>query len=259
MVIAILVLFFLSICFVCCRWTTWTVRGTVGDSFGALNALFSGFAFAGLIVTLIMQKDELSMQREELDEAKNELHLQSIEFEKQNKTMNLQRFESTFFNMLNLQETITRNLHYECPDGADPFECDGRAVFEKFYNYKMLDFGQNIRGVRFFLQRNGIHAYSTISDIEVFDHYFRHLYRIFKFVKESPLIDNDEDRYDYACIARAQLSEYELLMLFYNCTLEENKKFKELIEQFAIFNNLRFEKLALRDNRDFYEQSAYNL
>lgn len=53
-----------------------------GDSFGALNALFSGLAFAGLIVTLIMQKDELSMQREELDEAKLELRQQSIEFKK---------------------------------------------------------------------------------------------------------------------------------------------------------------------------------
>ncbi len=145
LVLFVFLLFFASLGFVCTHWSCWTIRGTFGDSFGALNALFSGLAFAGLIVTLIMQKDELSMQREELDEAKQELRQQSIEFKKQNKTLKLQRFESTFFNMLNLQETITRNLHYDCSDGGDSFECDGRMVFNKFYTYKMLDFEENIR------------------------------------------------------------------------------------------------------------------
>ncbi|MBQ8437503.1 MAG: hypothetical protein IJX21_02005, partial [Alistipes sp.] len=41
-------------------------RGTFGDKFGAVNALFSGLAFAGLIVTLLYQKEELKLQREEL-------------------------------------------------------------------------------------------------------------------------------------------------------------------------------------------------
>ena len=35
------------------------VRGTFGDMFGAVYALFSGLAFTGLIVTLIMQHEEL--------------------------------------------------------------------------------------------------------------------------------------------------------------------------------------------------------
>lgn len=257
LVLFVFLLFFASLGFVCTHWSCWTIRGTFGDSFGALNALFSGLAFAGLIVTLIMQKDELSMQREELDEAKQELRQQSIEFKKQNKTLKLQRFESTFFNMLNLQETITRNLHYDCSDGGDSFECDGRMVFNKFYTYKMLDFEENIRGIGMYLQRKGLHQYSRVPDIEVFDHYFRHLYRIFKFVNESPLIDTEEERYDYACIVRSQLSEYELLMLFYNSLQEENVKFKTLIEKFAVFNNIRMEKLASRDNVQLYDEGAF--
>lgn len=258
LVLFVFLLFFASLGFVCTHWSCWTIRGTFGDSFGALNALFSGLAFAGLIVTLIMQKDELSMQREELDEAKQELRQQSIEFKKQNKTLNLQRFENTFFNMLDLQETITRNLHYDCPDGGDPFECDGRMVFNKFYTYKMLDFEENIREIGLYLQRKGLHQYSSVPDIEVFEHYFRHLYRIFKFVNESPLIDTEEERYDYACIVRSQLSEYELLMLFYNSLQEENIKFKSLIEKFAVFNNIRREKLASRDNVHLYDNGAFS-
>lgn len=48
-------------------------RGLLGDSFGALNALFSGLAFAGIIATIIMQRNELQLQRKELALTRKEL------------------------------------------------------------------------------------------------------------------------------------------------------------------------------------------
>jgi len=44
-----------------------------GDSFGAVNALFSGLAFAGIIATIWLQKNELALQREELKMTREEL------------------------------------------------------------------------------------------------------------------------------------------------------------------------------------------
>lgn len=41
-------------------------RGTFGDQFGAVNALFSGLAFAGLIYTIILQRRDLELQRNDL-------------------------------------------------------------------------------------------------------------------------------------------------------------------------------------------------
>lgn len=41
-------------------------RGTFGDLFGGLTATFTGFAFAGVIITIIMQMKELELTREEL-------------------------------------------------------------------------------------------------------------------------------------------------------------------------------------------------
>lgn len=38
-------------------------RGVFGDQYGALNTLFSGFAFAGVIVALILQNHEIKLQR----------------------------------------------------------------------------------------------------------------------------------------------------------------------------------------------------
>ena len=49
--------------------------GTFGDSFGVLNTLFSGLAFAGIIVTVKMQNDEMREQRKELQKQKKAAQL----------------------------------------------------------------------------------------------------------------------------------------------------------------------------------------
>ena len=51
----------------------YTARGTFGDQFGAVNALFSALAFAGLIYTIILQMKELRYQREELVDNRKEM------------------------------------------------------------------------------------------------------------------------------------------------------------------------------------------
>jgi hypothetical protein len=48
-------------------------RGTFGDMFGSVNALFSGLAFAGIILTILLQSRELSLQRQELKDTREEL------------------------------------------------------------------------------------------------------------------------------------------------------------------------------------------
>lgn len=45
---------------------------TFGDSFGFVNALLSAFAFAAVILTLVMQSRELEMQREELRQSREQ-------------------------------------------------------------------------------------------------------------------------------------------------------------------------------------------
>lgn len=67
-------------------------QGQFGDQFGAVNALFSGLAFAGLIFTIILQKKELALQREELTQTREELKGQKEQLEEQNKTLKIQRF-----------------------------------------------------------------------------------------------------------------------------------------------------------------------
>lgn len=253
-----------------------TNQGTFGDMFGAVNALFSGLAFAGLIVTLLYQKEELKLQREELKETRNELNAQKLEFQEQNKTMKRQRFENTFFNMLSLQQEIVANLSYEyyvnpnvCPPNTPPEQfygkslkgmLHGREVFEGMYKRAIIDYNgrRYADGVCNILRSYGHLAYSNIKATTRFDHCFRHLYRIYRYVDTSDLITEDE-RYNYACIIRSQLSDYELVMLFYNClTTNGREKFKPLIEKYSIFNNLREELLAKREHKKEYSEKTYD-
>lgn len=50
-------------------------RAGFGDMYGAFEALFSGLAFAGVLVAIFMQRDELRLQREELALTREELHI----------------------------------------------------------------------------------------------------------------------------------------------------------------------------------------
>lgn len=51
----------------------WADRGTFGDLFGAVNALFSGLAFAALIYTIVLQREEIKANREEITLNRKEL------------------------------------------------------------------------------------------------------------------------------------------------------------------------------------------
>ena len=64
-------------------------------------------------------------------------------------------------------------------------------------------------------------------------------------------------QYKYTSITRSQLSDYELLLLFYNGLSEMGEKFKPLIEEYALLKNLP--RMDIYDSSlfDLYEGSAY--
>lgn len=66
---------------------TWTDRGTFGDMFGAINTLFSGLAFAGVIYAVFLQSKELNLQREELALTRIELEKSAEAQDSQARTM----------------------------------------------------------------------------------------------------------------------------------------------------------------------------
>ena len=68
----------------------WVKSGSFGDTFGAINSLFSGLALAGIIYTIYLQKTELSLQRKELEYTREELSRTADAQERTTKLMNEQ-------------------------------------------------------------------------------------------------------------------------------------------------------------------------
>lgn len=66
--------------------------GVFGDSFGVLTSLFSALAFAGVIYTNAIQREEFKLQRIELENQRSEMAMSKYEMYKQG-------FENTFFQM----------------------------------------------------------------------------------------------------------------------------------------------------------------
>lgn len=235
-------------------------RGQFGDMFGAVNALFSGLAFAGLIITLILQRRELELQRQELALTRKEMEDQTAEFEKQNETLRIQRFENTFFNMLSQFQEVVNNLKVT----KDFYNGEGRSSFEKTYvkneqiEQSMNDF--NYLSMYSIIFRDGVNGYKRSDMPKFFDHYFRLLYRILKYVDESKLITDFDEKYEYTAMLRAMLSRYELVWLYYNgLSPYGEEKLKPLVERYAMLNNLRKELLVKGGAKGFgdYKESAY--
>lgn len=214
-------------------------RGVFGDKFGAINTLFSGLALAGIISTLLVQKETLKLQNEEFDAML--------------KAQRIQSFENSLFNMLSLQQNIVENLSL-AKFKSSPYK--GRDVFKPLYNNAILGNGKYI-GVKDAIKTEGNYFFAEIPEITCLDHYFRHLYRIFKFIHNNDFLDK-KGKYNYTSIVRSQLSDYELIILFYNCLSENGyEKFKPLVETYAIFKNIRRDLLAIPNDTSPYSDGAY--
>lgn len=250
-----------------------TERGTFGDMFGSINALFSGLALAGIILTILLQRKELKLQRQELKDTRQE-------FKTQNETLKLQRFENTFFNLLNQHHQIVNAIDFRYykkkeeenigrgistypppPKEKETVIINGRDVFRYLYNKMYIELGKNEYGYETVYMH---HYHKAQTD---FGHYFRNLYRMIKIVHEtdffydSSKVSTEEIfkiKYRYTSIIRAQLSDYELMWVFYNCLSENGiDKFKFFVEEYSLLKNLPNDLIAFPSHRTKYNERAF--
>lgn len=229
-------------------------RGTFGDMFGAVNALFSGLAFATLIYTAWMQRDELALQREELAATRSELAGQKAQLEQQTQTFELQRFEDSFYSLLRVHTEIVNAMDLVDGQGRttrsrDCFRVWFGRLFEFHSRLGVYDDGNELQTVQTVYE-----AFYSKHQHEI-GHYFRTLYHIIKFVDGSAISNKKK----YVSLVRAQLSAHEHLLLFYNCLGKHGiQKFKPLVERYALLENLPQDLLLMQAKHiPLFERSAY--
>jgi hypothetical protein len=228
-------------------------RGTFGDMFGSVNALFSGLAFAALIYTIFLQRRELRLHHQEIELTHREVKAQVEQLQAQNATLNKQNFENTFFELLRLQNDITNSIDLNAANGNI---VKGRDCFK--FIYEKLRKVWKIKALEGTGEKEKINrtylAFYEEYESE-FGPYFSNLYNVIKFVDASDV----ERKKLYTNFVRAQLSSFELIMIFYSALTELDKggKFKLLIEKYALLKSLPKGRLLNPEHLKLYDGNAY--
>lgn len=189
--------------------------GTFGDSFGTLNTLFSGFAFSGIIITILMQKSDLAESRKQIGQ---------------------QQVESQFYNILSLQQQVISgfDLHVVNDDSSVKI-IQGRDCFRAWRRkLKARYLDQARRGIEPSLASQTAYQSVLKSHLGDLGLYFRSLYSVFRFIETL----EKEDQKKYAVVVRSLLSDYELIFLFYNCLSPMGARFSRYAQVHALFDNL---------------------
>ncbi|MGN2614732.1 putative phage abortive infection protein [Aliivibrio fischeri] len=209
--------------------------GTFGDFIGgSLNPLLSFLGLIALLLTIVLQNRELEATREELARSAEAQVKSEVALSQQSGILEQQRFETTFFQLVNLHNEIVKAMQVR--HGKNNIE--GRECFALLYNHKYTC--SNGRTLNEWYE-NFYQNYR--SDI---GHYFRHVYQIINFIDKS----NIENKKQYSNFFRAQLSDYELLLLFINgLSIHGREKMKPLIEKYELFEHLSISLIQLGSER----------
>lgn len=195
--------------------------GQFGDTFGAINALFSGLAFAFLIYTSNLQRIELSLQRQEMAKAREESKGQKVALEKQLETMRLQQFESSFFTVLEYKKAAINNIFLSQKEGFEALKhlVKIQAETEKVHGWNQedaLEYSSILRGQLNYL--------------------FNSIQMVFSFLESDQTIEKTK----YVDLFRNSLSRDELILIYKHLPYIQEPKFeilKKKCEEYSLFRN----------------------
>ncbi|EPC4025520.1 putative phage abortive infection protein [Aeromonas salmonicida] len=206
--------------------TEFSEMGVFGDSYGALNTLFSALAFTGIIASIYFQREELKATREELKATRDEMKNQGEQFEAQTKALDLQVFENTFFNMLKLHNDIIESLSIRMGNSVEYKGRHGFKLLCQGYSNFRLDSGNALECIPAY------NIYYIRNEVYL-GHYFRILYQIVSLVDNSVLDEGKKRK--YIDILRAQFSVYELILLIIHALSKHGgESYKCLVEKYCL-------------------------
>jgi len=249
--------------------------GFFGESFGAIQALFSALALAGIILVILLQNRELVLQREELKytrveigrqveqfaDQKVQFESQKLQFELQNETLIQQRFENTFFHLMTLHHEIVGSIADRKTEKGEPVELRGRAVFANAY----IPIKDRFKGLR---PSAPLDADALKAEIELIRKQFSWFFRRFgpyftNFFSMLEFVDHNRIGYlgvkkFYVGLLRSQLSDYELLFIFYYAvTSPERDRYANLVDKYHLFADLLVTDLLNDAHTSYFGPAAF--
>ncbi|MEO1138941.1 MAG: putative phage abortive infection protein [Pseudomonadota bacterium] len=198
-----------------------------GDTFAGLAG---SLAFLWIIITVLLQGKELSLQREEI--VKTNDHLKE------------QNFDSFFFELISTHNSIVDAIDIRKKSDRTVIR-RGRDSFGFFLNELKLDPAESRYPHQ--AEDKTLEKYERMYKVHHSDlgHYFRFLYNSMRAIEESEVAKKKHRR-----LFRALFSDDELLIIFYNVLSDRGKKLIPYIESFEFFDNIPTDRLIYKNHRD---------
>lgn len=173
--------------------------GTFGDSFGVVTSLFSGLAFAGIILTILLQRQELTESRE---------------------IFRLQRFEGSFYRILELYRKNLEEISItDTPSGTTLHAIDALNFVCKRLNETMQKYASFLENE----DRRVIYEAQLFIEVQKLirrqARYLGTLQSLLELIERDLAIENDRE--PYWNIVANQLTSHEAKYLFYCCLVAD--------------------------------------
>lgn len=219
-------------------WLTWPVSelsisnaGAFGDTFGLTTSLFSGLAFAGIVITILHQRQELTESRE---------------------IFRIQRFEGSFYRLLDLYRENLASIRIVEEDsvyvGIDAlnYTCKrlNRAM-QKYAGFLEIEEKRPLYEVQLFIEVQKLLIRQA--------RYLGTLRAILELI-ERDLKDNGE-REPYWDIVASQVTSAEAKYIFYCCLVsEKNDRLRQLMHSSGLIKfRIRYSNLSTT-HRELYKR-----
>lgn len=239
-------------------------RGSFGDTFGAVNSMFSAFALLGIAWGISQQRQQLEQTREELNVAKDDREDTRSIFRDQQINLRQERFETTFFHLFTAFQELIDSLSVDVsitPQSSSTDKANGKLAFVFYLKYLTDYYEADIRGFHYAELENlpfgETYAFENTfysANLAVLENtyekffdrygdsigrYFRSLYTIIKYIDESPI--EGEKKYFYCKLLRAQLTPQESSLLAINMISGySTESFNYLIVKYGMAKNSDF-------------------
>ena len=216
--------------------------GTFGDFFGGVvGAIWSLCGVILFYIALTQQKKDFSTNREALIKQVEALNLQVEEFKlqreelrqsrevfiEQAKTLKQQRLDSTYFSLISLYRETSDRLNQSN---------ELKNYFKHFKSELCNELTQEIEPIKCHQNVKKIFASLIYKRKDELSHYFQIIYRVLKTINDAEI--SKKEKLQYLKIFRSQLSEYEMIAIYYNSHHEDGKGLYSYIIEYNLLKHL---------------------
>lgn len=183
-----------------------------------------------------------------------------INLKEQRANNNRQIFETNFFQMLNHLNEITKDVGFTKTHMEDPDSIYyGReaifhlaSIFKNYYGYNLFNHGSDYEKDKI---ENVIINFESFWDDHggKLSHYFRWLYNMLNFIESK----KDIDKGFYVKLISAQLSNQELLLMFYSALTPRGFNFQKFIIKYQMMSNFESSELLDESHSKFMSKADF--